>query len=94
MICILTFLNSGQIIIIVVNTKTNNNIKTSKGIGLGSSIDDVITAYGTNYYNRTEEQMPWPPVIGYVDHKRKVTIEFWNVENKVVEIRYDIASME
>jgi len=54
----------------------------------------VISAYGTNYYKRTEEQMPWSPVIGYVDHKRKVTIEFWNVKNKVVQIRYDIASME
>jgi len=83
-----------QIIRIIINTETNNTIKTSKGIGLGSSIDEVISAYGTNYYKRTEEQMPWSPVIGYVDHKRKVTIEFWNVKNKVVEIRYDIASIE
>jgi hypothetical protein len=83
-----------QIIRVVINTETNSNMKTSKGIGLGSSIDDVINAYGTNYYKRTEEQMPWSPVIGYVDHERKVTIEFWNMKNKVVEIRYDIASME
>jgi hypothetical protein len=83
-----------QIIRIVINTETNSNIKTSKGIGLGSSIDDVINAYGTNYYKRTEEQMPWWPVIGYVDHEKKVTIEFWNVKNKVVEIRYDIDSMQ
>lgn len=83
-----------QIIRVVINTETNSNIKTSKGIGLGSSIDDVINAYGTNYYKRTEEQMPSSPVIGYVDHKGKVTIEFWNVKNKVVEIRYDIDSME
>jgi hypothetical protein len=83
-----------QIIRVVINTETNSNMKTSKGIGLGSSIDDVINAYGTNYYKRTEEQMPWSPVIGYVDHERKVTIEFWNVKNKVVEIKYDIASME
>ena len=83
-----------QIIRIIINTETNNTIKTSKGIELGSSIDEIISAYGTNYYKRTEEQMPWSPVIGYVDHKRKVTIEFWNVKNKVVQIRYDIASME
>lgn len=83
-----------QIIRVVINTETNSNIKTSKSIGLGSSIDDVINAYGTNYYKRTEEQMPWSPVIGYVDHERKVTIEFWNVKNKVVEIRYDIDSMQ
>lgn len=83
-----------QIIRVVINSETNSNIKTSKGIGVGSSVDDVINAYGTNYYKRTEEQMPWSPVVGYVDHERKVTIEFWNVENKVVEIRYDITSME
>lgn len=83
-----------QIIRVVINSETNSNMKTSKGIGLGSSIDDVINAYGTNYYKRTEEQMPLSPVIGYVDHERKVTIEFWNVDNEVVEIRYDIASME
>jgi hypothetical protein len=33
-------------------------------------------------------------VIGYVDHEKKVTIEFWNAEDKVVKIRYDITSME
>lgn len=83
-----------QIIRIIINAKTNSNIRTSKGIGLGSSIDEVINVYGINYYKRTEEQMPSSPVIGYVDHERKVTIEFWNVKNKVVEIRYDITSME
>lgn len=83
-----------QIIRVVINSETNSNMTTSKGIGLGSSVDDVINAYGTNYYKRTEEQMPWSPVIGYVDHERKVTIEFWNANNKVVEIRYDITSME
>ncbi|NMF06858.1 hypothetical protein ACUH7Y_16635 [Clostridium beijerinckii] len=83
-----------QIIRVIINSETNSNMKTSKGIGLGSSIDDVINAYGTNYYKRTEEQMPSSPVIGYVDHEKKVTIEFWNAEDKVVEIRYDITSME
>ncbi|WP_271814075.1 hypothetical protein [Clostridium beijerinckii] len=83
-----------QIIRVIINSETSSNMKTSKGIGLGSSVDDVINAYGTNYYKRTEEQMPSSPVIGYVDHEKKVTIEFWNAEDKVVEIRYDITSME
>lgn len=83
-----------QIIRVVIRNKTSNNIKTSKNIGLGSSIDEVINAYGTNYYERIEEQMPSWPVIGYVDHEKKATIEFWNEKNKVVEIRYDITSME
>ncbi|MVX64961.1 hypothetical protein GKZ28_14805 [Clostridium chromiireducens] len=83
-----------QIIRVVINSDAKSNMKTSKGIGLGSSVDDVINDYGTNYYKRTEEQIPWSPVIGYVDHERNVTIEFWNEENRVVEIRYDITSME
>lgn len=83
-----------QIIRVVINSETNSNMKTSKDIELGSSIDDVINAYGTNYYKRTEDQIPLSPVIGYVDHERKVTIEFWNANNEVVEIRYDIASIE
>ncbi|ALB45575.1 hypothetical protein [Clostridium beijerinckii] len=83
-----------QIIRVIINSEINSNMKTSKGIGLGSSVDDVINAYGTNYYKRTEEQMPSSPVIGYVDHEKKVTIEFWNAEDKVVKIRYDITSME
>lgn len=83
-----------QIIRVVINSDVKSNMKTSKGIGLGSSVDDVINAYGSNYYKRTEEQMPSSPVIGYVDHEWNVTIEFWNVENRVVEIRYDITSME
>lgn len=83
-----------QIIRVIINSETNSNMKTSKGIRLGNSVDEVINAYGTNYYKRTEEQMPSSPVIGYVDHGKKVTIEFWNAEDKVVEIRYDITSME
>lgn len=83
-----------QIIRIIVSMDTNSGIKTNKGIGVGSGINDVIKVYGTNYYKRNEEQMPSSPVIGYVDHKREVTIEFWNVKNKVAEIRYDIASIE
>lgn len=83
-----------QIIRVIINSETNSNMKTSKGIGLGNSVDDVINAYGTNYYKRNEEQMPSSPVIGYVDHEKKVTIEFWNAEDKVVEIRCDITSME
>ncbi len=34
------------------------------------------------------------PVIGYVEHKRKRTIEFSNIQNKVIEIRYYITSMQ
>jgi hypothetical protein len=81
-----------QIIRIIIYVKSDNSIKTSKGIGLGSSVDDVIKAYGENYYKRMDDI--GVPVIGYVDQKRKVTIEFFNYENKVTMIRYDISSMQ
>lgn len=81
-----------QIIRIMINVKSDNSIKTSKGIGLGNSVDDVIKAYGENYYKRMDDI--GIPVIGYVDQKRKVTIEFFNYQNKVTIIKYDISLMQ
>jgi hypothetical protein len=67
--------------------------KTTKGIGYGNSVEDVIRAYGNNYYKRVTEQ--GLSVIGYVDQKEHTTIEFgYNQKQNTVEgIRIDIASM-
>lgn len=81
-----------QIIRIVIDDKPDSSIKTGKGINPGRSVDDVIQAYGENYYKRTEDG--GVPVIGYVDKEKKATIEFFNYENKVTQIRYDISSMQ
>ena len=81
-----------QIIRIKVDDKSDNSIKTSKGINLESSIDDVIRAYGENYYKRIDDL--GIPVIGYIDRKKKITLEFFYYENKVEMIRYDISSMQ
>jgi hypothetical protein len=78
--------------IILVNGQSISTFKTSKGIKLGSQIDDVIKVYGENYYNRMSDI--GVPVIGYVDKKRKINLEFFNYKNKVTVIRYDINSME
>ena len=72
--------------------QTNTTLKTSKGINIESSVDDVIRAYGENYYKRMDDS--GVPVIGYVDHKRKTTLEFFNYQSKVTMIRYDISSMQ
>jgi|GEM_PF-1867473 len=81
-----------QIIRIIVDDESDKSIKTSKGITLKSSVDNVIKAYGTNYYKRMDDT--GVSVIGYVDKKSKVTLEFFNYKNEVTMIRYDISSMQ
>jgi hypothetical protein len=67
--------------------------KTTKEIGIGNSIEDVIKVYGNNYYKRVTDQ--GVSVIGYVDQKEHTTIEFGYhpKRNTVDNIRIDIASM-
>jgi glucan phosphoethanolaminetransferase (alkaline phosphatase superfamily) len=81
-----------QIIRILANDKAISTLKTGKGIKFGSQIDEVIKVYGENNYKRMSDI--GVPVIGYVDKKRKINIEFFNYENKVIEIRYGINSVE
>lgn len=52
---------------------TNNKYKTKKGMELGSSKEDVIHAYGENYYVREDTGTE---IIGYFDKRKKVNIEF------------------
>jgi hypothetical protein len=72
--------------------------KTSREITIATStINDVITAYGNNYYKRITDQ--GMSVIGYVDQQRRVTIEFGYypqspIPDSISSIRYDITSME
>jgi len=71
--------------------KTKTSLKTAKGIEIGSMKQDVIASYGSSYYKRTEQGVD---IVGYVDHKLGVTIEFWLVEDgKVAEIRLDDTSV-
>lgn len=81
-----------EIIRLVVDNESNTSIKTSMGISLKSSVDDVIKAYGKNYYKRMDDT--GVPVIGYVDQRTKITLEFFYYQKQVVEIRYDISSMQ
>lgn len=67
------------------------NLKTAKGIGIGSTKQDVISSYSSKYYERTEQGTA---IIGYVDYKLHVTLEFWLGEGKVAHIRLDNADVE
>ncbi|MCW1938933.1 hypothetical protein OMD49_00800 [Bacillus anthracis] len=67
------------------------NLKTAKGIGIGSTKQDVISSYSSKYYERIEQGTA---IIGYVDYKLHVTLEFWLGEGKVAHIRLDNADVE
>ncbi|MBJ8070762.1 MULTISPECIES: hypothetical protein [Bacillus cereus group] len=79
----------GKIVRLIIGE--NTDLKTAKGIGLGSTKQDVISSYGSNYYERTEQGTT---IIGYADHKLHTTIEFWLGEGKVGHIRLDDADVE
>ena len=81
-----------QIIRIAIDDSPGNSIKTSKNIGIGSSVDEIIKVYGNKYYKRMSDI--GVSVIGYVDKDRKINLEFFNYQNTVTMIRYDINSMQ
>jgi hypothetical protein len=68
-----------------------NKAETSRGIKYTDTIDKVIKTYGANYYKRIEQGVD---IIGYVDHKKKWTLEFWHHKKNILIMRLDIKSME
>lgn len=85
--------NKGEdtIIRILLQNDNTGTMHTQKGTKIGSSKGDVISSYGNNYYERTEQGAN---IIGYVDQTLHQTLEFWLYEGKVHTIRFDISSME
>jgi len=70
----------------------NSPLHTAKDIVLGDKKEKVISLYGNNYYKSNEQGAD---IIGYIDHKHKITLEFWCVRGGgVAEIRLDDASVE
>ncbi|GGI12895.1 hypothetical protein [Gottfriedia solisilvae] len=72
-------------------TFSSEETKTSKGIHLNDSIDKAIKTYGDTYYKRVEQGTD---IIGYVDHKKDWTLEFWHDNKNIFIIRLDLKSME
>ncbi|MGE7768616.1 hypothetical protein [Peribacillus sp. NPDC096540] len=65
---------------------TDRNLETVKVIKIGDKKEDVIKAYGKNHYFRLEQGVD---IIGYVDKKRDISIEFWLFDDKVEFYRLD-----
>ncbi|MGO4106498.1 hypothetical protein [Paenibacillus sp. YAF4_2] len=74
-----------KLIRIVLNS---DGMEVAKGIKVGSPLSDAMEVFGGSYYKRGEEQMS-DPVIGYVDRKKDMTIEFWSKNGLITEIRID-----
>ncbi|MDU9693936.1 hypothetical protein WKH56_08920 [Priestia sp. SB1] len=74
---------------IVKNAVTSYTLYTekygsSKGIRVGSSKNDVIKAYGNNYYKRNDTGAK---VYGYFDKVNKLNLEFSIESNEVIGIQ-------
>lgn len=68
----------------------NNNYQTAKGITVGDTKENVIQAYGENFYERVESGLD---TIGYFDKENMINLEIGFKENKIVlviieKIRY------
>ncbi|WP_312857265.1 hypothetical protein [Neobacillus endophyticus] len=59
---------------------SSDKYATNKGISKGDSKDEVIKAYGKNYYERIDTGSN---IIGYLDKVKKISIEFGLNNNKV-----------
>ncbi|MBO1000002.1 hypothetical protein IOC57_19955 [Bacillus sp. SD075] len=87
--------DKGKIMRLIISSTDDdlfdNSLETSEGIKLGSKKEDVLSKYGDHYYKSYEQGAD---IIGYVDHKRNITLEFWCVQGgRVAEIRLDDAKV-
>ncbi|MFD2442500.1 hypothetical protein ACFSO7_00575 [Bacillus sp. CGMCC 1.16607] len=70
---------------------SNGNVETAEGLKIGDEKKDVIRAYGNNQYVRAEQGAE---IIGYVDKKREISIEFWLFNDKVNLYKLDNNKMK
>ena len=82
----------GSIMGVIISGTVDNPLHTAKGIKLGDTKSKVLSLYGNKYYKSNEQGAD---IIGYIDHKQDITLEFWcdNV-GKVSEIRLDDSSVK
>jgi hypothetical protein len=69
---------------IVLLSSISSQMTTRKGIRVGDSTQDVIQAYGPNYFIGREQGNN---KIVYLDRKKNIRLEFWEYNDQVVSIR-------
>ncbi|MGE7184191.1 hypothetical protein ACQKKK_09345 [Peribacillus sp. NPDC006672] len=87
--------DKGKIMRLIISSTDDDffesSLQTSKGIKLGSKKAEVLSKYGDHYYKSYEQGAD---IIGYIDHKLNITLEFWCVQGgRVAEIRLDHADV-
>ncbi|MDW0118564.1 hypothetical protein QTL97_16680 [Sporosarcina thermotolerans] len=65
----------------VISYYFNNNYQTTLGIKTGDTKENVIQAYGENFYERVESGLD---TIGYFDKENMINLEIGFKENKIV----------
>ncbi len=63
----------------------NNASSSAMGIKIGTSIDEVITIYGENYFTYEDKEQDIY-IIGYVDQLNNLELSFVHFDEKVVGI--------
>ncbi|MET3195205.1 hypothetical protein [Bacillus sp. OAE603] len=74
----------------VTTLQDNVHSSTDKGIRSGTTIKNVISTYGENYY-KDEDQEQSIYVIGYVDQKKNLDLAFTHLNGKVISISLSYA---
>lgn len=67
-------------IIRIWGTDAGTDTTTARGIAIGSTRNDVLAAYGKDFYSRSEQGVS---IIGYIDKNSRHSLEFWMHEDKV-----------
>ncbi|MCM3764921.1 hypothetical protein [Neobacillus niacini] len=70
---------------------TDQGLPTAKGIHIGDTRADVIRKYGKHHYTRSEQGFN---IIGYVDKRKNISLEFWLTDGKLEFYRLDEESMK
>jgi hypothetical protein len=70
---------------------SDTNYSTTEGIKIGDNRNDIISKYGSSYYERNEQGNS---IIGYKDDNKGWTLEFVLSDDKVNSIRLDLANMK
>ncbi|WP_100372247.1 hypothetical protein [Bacillus sp. FJAT-45037] len=64
-----------------------NEVSTTKEISLASDYEDIVRAYGDDYYKREEQSFR---IIGYPDKELNATLEFWILNEELHRIKFEI----
>lgn len=66
---------------------SDSSVRTTKGIRLDNRKEEVIQAYGNDYYIRKEQGVT---ILGFYDRQNLRTLEFWLYKDRVISVGLSI----